>query len=79
MKNLMKLFLVMSLFVSSAFADGDMGGGGKTCPQGQTCLGGDMGGGGKATDDGTTADTDSWTETTDAVLVFVTEYLKAIF
>jgi hypothetical protein len=44
-KLTLKLILVLCLFSSIAFADGEMGGGGegdmtnggKTCPQGQTC------------------------------------------
>lgn len=39
MKNTMKVFLMIALFCSAAFAEGDMGAGGRTCPQGQTCLG----------------------------------------
>lgn len=35
----MKVFLMIALFCSAAFAEGDMGAGGRTCPQGQTCLG----------------------------------------
>ena len=38
MKNTMKIFLVIALFCSPSFAEGDMGAGGRTCPQGQTCL-----------------------------------------
>ena len=38
--------LLTAVFCTSAFADGDMGSGGKTCPEGQTCLTGDMGSGG---------------------------------
>lgn len=38
MKLTLKLILVVCLFSSVAFAEeGDMTGGGKTCPQGQTC------------------------------------------
>ena len=39
MKSTIKLFLVVALFVSTAFADGDMGSGG--------AMDGDMGSGGK--------------------------------
>ena len=39
MKSTIKLALVITLFSSAAFADGDMGTGGRTCPNGQTtCL-----------------------------------------
>lgn len=47
--------LFTALFCTSAFADGDMGSGGKTCPEGQqTCLTGDMGSGGVTSYDGPT-------------------------
>jgi len=39
MKSTIKLLLVVILFSSAAFAEGDMGSGGSNCPQGQTtCL-----------------------------------------
>ncbi|MBC7900125.1 MAG: hypothetical protein H7070_08740 [Saprospiraceae bacterium] len=57
MKNTMKVFLVVALFCSTAFADGDMGSGGfaegdmgsggKTVTTGEPCIPGDMGSGGK--------------------------------
>lgn len=37
MKNLMKVLLVIALLCPVAFAEGDQGSGGKTCPVGQTC------------------------------------------
>ena len=47
--------LLTALFCTSAYADGDMGSGGKTCPEGQqTCLTGDMGSGGLTSYDGPT-------------------------
>ena len=47
--------LMAALFCTSAYADGDMGSGGKTCPEGQqTCLTGDMGSGGLTSYDGPT-------------------------
>lgn len=55
---MMKLFLVLSLFTATAFAEGDMGTGGKTCPQGQTCITGDMGTGGKTCPPGQTCFTE---------------------
>ena len=47
-KNILKAVVLAALLCSSVFAEeGDMGSGGKTCPQGQqTCLTGDMGSGG---------------------------------
>lgn len=38
MKLTIKFALVIALFCSTAFADGEMGTGGRSCPQGQTCL-----------------------------------------
>ena len=39
MKSTIKLALVITLFTSAVFAEGDMGAGGRTCPNGQTtCL-----------------------------------------
>lgn len=37
MKSTLKLILALSLLGSIAFAEGDMTGGGKTCPPSQTC------------------------------------------
>ena len=46
-KNILKAVILTALLSSSVLADGDMGSGGKTCPEGQqTCLTGDMGSGG---------------------------------
>ena len=45
-KNILKAVVLTALLCSSVFAEGDMGSGGKTCPQGQQCLTGDMGSGG---------------------------------
>ncbi len=49
MRYFAPFLLTVVLFSSSAFADGDMGTGGRTCPPGQTCFvgDGDMGTGGK--------------------------------
>lgn len=47
MKNTKSTILTAAIFVALlcpvAFADGDMGSGGKTCPEGQTCFAGDTG------------------------------------
>ena len=45
-KNILKAVMVVALLCPAVFAEGDMGSGGKTCPQGTTCLTGDMGSGG---------------------------------
>ncbi len=46
-KNILKAMLLAAVLSTSVFAEGDMGSGGKTCPDGQqTCLTGDMGSGG---------------------------------
>ena len=37
-KNILMAAVLSALLFTSAYADGDMGSGGKTCPQGQTCL-----------------------------------------
>ena len=69
MKSTIKLVLVVCLFSSVAFADGEMGNGGKNCPTGTTCL-------------YTTEPTDKEitpTESKDSVLDFVQEYLDSMF
>jgi hypothetical protein len=72
MKLTLKIFLVVSLFSSIAFADdGDMSGGNKTCPPGQTCFTeGDMSGGNRAVND---------QDQNDSVLTFIQKYLGSIF
>lgn len=69
MKSTIKLVLVVCLFSSVAFAEGEMGNGSRNCPTGTTCL-------------VTTQPTDTETTTTeskDSVLDFVKEYLDSIF
>ena len=67
MKLTLKIFLVICLFSSVAFADdGNMGSGGKTCPPGQTCLDGNMGSGGRVAND-------------ESILTFIQKYLISIF
>lgn len=57
-KTVLKLMLVVALLCPTAYAEGDMGSGGKTCPEGQqTCLTGDMGSGGLTSYDGPTKQT----------------------
>ncbi len=77
MKNLIKLSLVLCLFGSVAFADGDMGGGGYQCPpQGcppppctVPCL---MA---QPTDDGTETVSDAIIAGTDLAIDFVNDTL----
>jgi hypothetical protein len=38
MKKTIAAFVLLFVLSISAFADGEIGLGGKTCPQGQTCL-----------------------------------------
>lgn len=68
MKSTIKLVLVVCLFSSVAFADGEMGNGSKSCPTGTTCLTATA-----PTDKETTAN-----ESTDSVLDFVQEYLDSM-
>jgi hypothetical protein len=74
MKLTIKLVLVVCLFSSVAFADGEMGNGGKTCPTGSTCLTTT-----EPTEDDTklTESTDS-TNSTDSILTTVQEYLDSM-
>ncbi len=66
MKLTLKLFLVVCLFSSVAFAeDGNMGGGGKACPQGQqTCH---------------VAEQPPETTDNDSILTIIQKYLISIF
>ncbi len=67
MKSTIKLFLIVTLFVSTAFADGDMGSGGKTCTT--NCL----------TDNQTNESTDedsNPTESDKSVLIIIQDYLN---
>ncbi len=79
MKSTIKLFLVVVLFCSTTFADGNMGGGGFTD--------GNMGGGGKTCTSNclvqnpnvdTKNDTDQ-KQSEDSILDFVKEYLFSVF
>ena len=75
MKNTMKVFLVIALFSSMAFADGDMGTGNKTCPQGTTCFVNPNG----STDAPETKVTDDATVSSDSILEDILAYFDAIF
>jgi hypothetical protein len=74
-KLTLKLILVLCLFSSVAFADGEMGSGGdgemgsggKTCPTPSPCRPAD------------TDTTDTSTNETDSVLVMIQKYLVSIF
>ena len=48
MKSTIKFFLLLALFCGTAFADGDMGNGGRTGDMGNGGRDGDMGNGGLA-------------------------------
>ena len=70
MKSIIKLVLVVCIFSSVAFADGEMGNGSKNCPNGTTsCL---------ITTEPTDTETTP-TESNDSVSGFVQEYLDSIF
>ena len=80
MKSTIKLFLIVTLFVSTAFADGDMGSGG--------FAEGNMGNGAKTcainclTDNQTNESTDedsNSTESDKSVLIIIQDYLNIIF
>lgn len=70
MKLTLKLFLVVCLFSSITFADGDMTTGGKTCTQ--NCL---------ISNEPTepTVDDLDQSQSEDSVLTFIQEYLISIF
>jgi len=78
MKSTIKLFLVVILFSSVAFADGEMTNGGKTCPTGTTCLTTTQ-----PTEEETkstdSTDTTNSTDSTDSILTGVREYLDSMF
>ena len=82
----MKIFLVIALFSSMAFADGDMPTGNKSCPQGQTCLTGDMPTGNKTCPQGQTClvDGDISKDSADedssgSIFEIISDYLDSIF
>jgi len=80
MKSTIKLFLIVTLFVSTAFADGDMGSGGfaegdmgnvaKTCAT--NCLPDNQ------TNESTDEDSNP-TESDKSVLIIIQDYLNMIF
>lgn len=78
MKLTLKIFLVVCLFSSVAFADGEMSNGGKTCPSGCGFADGDMTSGksGDMTNGGLTVNDQNQK---DSILIFIQEYLRSIF
>jgi hypothetical protein len=70
MKSTVKLLLIMVLFTSAAFADGEMGTNGKTCPANTTCLT-------EAPPPGETEPIN--TESDDTILTYVQKYLESMF
>ncbi|HEY0658019.1 MAG TPA: hypothetical protein VGD05_06080, partial [Pyrinomonadaceae bacterium] len=78
MKSTIKLFLIVALFVSTTFAEGDMGNGGFADD-------GDMGNGGKTcttnclTDNQTDESIEENPNPTESVLTIIQDYLNTIF
>lgn len=70
MKLTLKLFLVICLFSSVTFADGDMGNGSKTCTQ--NCFAGDQ------QTEPTNSDRNKL-KPKDSILTFIQKYLISIF
>ena len=76
MKLTLKILLVICLFSSIAFAEGEMTGG-KTCPPGQTCFTGEMTGGfadGNQSNGGRAV-----SDQNESILTFIQKYLISIF
>ena len=80
MKLTLKIFLVICLFSSITFAEGEMGTGGKTCSPGQTCVTGDgeMGTGG-FTDGNQGNGGRAVNDQSESILTFIQKYLISIF
>jgi hypothetical protein len=69
MKSTVKLLLITVLFTSAAFAEGEMGSNGKTCPTGSTCL----------TETPPPAEGEpTTTESDDTILTYVQKYLESM-
>ncbi|MBC7899621.1 MAG: hypothetical protein H7070_06160 [Saprospiraceae bacterium] len=78
MKNTMKIFLVIALFCSTSFAEGDMGNGGLWSGDETTnSLEGDMGNGGKTCPQGQTCLVGS-NDSDDSILKSIKDYLASI-
>ncbi len=70
MKTTIKFALVIALFCSNAFADGEMGNGGRSCQTGQSnCL----------IENPTTTVNNDDKDSEDSLIVFVKEFLIKIF
>lgn len=80
MKNTLKVFLVIALFCSSAFAEGDMGAGGLWSEGNTTTsLDGDMGAGGRTCPQGQTCLLSDESNTSDdSTLASIVDYLASI-
>jgi len=76
MKSTIKLFLVVILFSSAVFADGEMTNGGKTCPTGTTCL---VTPAPSEEETKSTDSSDSTEDSDDSILTLLEEYLNSIF
>ena len=77
MKSTMKLVLVVLLFSSAAFADGEMTNGGRTCPNGATtCFVASEPSGNEETKQSEPTDS---TNSADFILTTVQEYLDSMF
>ncbi len=76
----MKIFLVIALFCSTSFAEGDMGAGGFWSGDETTnTLEGDMGAGGKTCPQGQTCLLSSEDNSDDSILKSIQDYLETIF
>ncbi len=74
----MKVFLVIALFCSAAFAEGDMGAGGLWDDGAATnSLEGDMGAGGRTCEEGKTCETDP-DDDGDSMLETIKDYLASL-
>lgn len=78
MKNIMKVLLVIALFCSAAFAEGDMGAGGFWGGDDTTAnLEGDMGAGGRTCEEGKICVTDP-DDDGDSMLETIEDYLASL-
>lgn len=69
MKSTARLFLIIALFCSVAFADGEMPSGGKTCTENCSIVNPPV----------VIEDTNQNNETPDSILTIIEEYLFSIF
>lgn len=70
MKSTIKLFLVVVLFSSVVLAEGNMGNGNRSCPNGTTCL---------ISSEPAEQKEPAATESDNSVLSVVQEYLNSVF